>query len=282
MTRSTDIDRALGFTIPRAMRAAASCGSGRCSTRSSPRTPIRPPIEQLLAEALALDRAARLDAQGRRRPADAAGADRGRRRRPAGVRLSRRRAARLCPVTMPTGWPRRRPTRRCSRCSARAISRSPSIRRRPGERYQGIVPLDGDSLAEAARELFRPVRADPEPDPARRPARRRRPAASPAGCCSSICPRARKGASGCTRGSTIPNGSMSRRSAATMGADELADPALPLETLVWRLFNEEDEVRVLPAAPLSRGCRCDADVYRGGARAVSRRRARGDGRRATA
>ena len=40
--------------------------------------------------------------------------------------------------------------------------------------------------------------------------------------------------------------------------DELADATLPLETLLWRLFNEE-EVRVLPGLTLARGCRCDPD-----------------------
>ena len=45
----------------------------------------------------------------------------------------------------------------------------------------------------------------------------------------------------------------------TMGADELADSSIPLDTLVWRLFNEEDEVRVLTAASLVRGCRCSPD-----------------------
>jgi molecular chaperone Hsp33 len=45
----------------------------------------------------------------------------------------------------------------------------------------------------------------------------------------------------------------------TMGADELADAAIPLETLVWRLFNEEDEVRVQGGVTLSRGCRCSPD-----------------------
>src|SRR3546814_10955954 len=44
--------------------------------------------------------------------------------------------------------------------------------------------------------------------------------------------------------------------AQTMGVDELADAGMPLETLVWRLFNEEDEVRVLASTPLVRGCRC--------------------------
>ena len=48
-----------------------------------------------------------------------------------------------------------------------------------------------------------------------------------------------------------------------MGADELADPATPLETLVWRLFNEESEVRVLAATPLARGCRCTPEHIRG-------------------
>ena len=38
--------------------------------------------------------------------------------------------------------------------------------------------------------------------------------------------------------------------------DELLDPALSCEALVWRLFHEEREVRVQEATQLSRGCRC--------------------------
>ena len=38
--------------------------------------------------------------------------------------------------------------------------------------------------------------------------------------------------------------------------EELIDPALPLEGLVWRLFHEEPEVRVQSTIELSRGCRC--------------------------
>ncbi len=48
-----------------------------------------------------------------------------------------------------------------------------------------------------------------------------------------------------------------RALAATLKPDELLDPALSDEELLWRLFNE-DEVRVLPARALSRGCRCNA------------------------
>jgi molecular chaperone Hsp33 len=43
--------------------------------------------------------------------------------------------------------------------------------------------------------------------------------------------------------------------------DELVDECLSMEALVWRLFHEEDEVRVSKGSPLSRGCRCSADYY---------------------
>ena len=47
------------------------------------------------------------------------------------------------------------------------------------------------------------------------------------------------------------------------GVLERLDPALPLETLVWRLFNEEQEVRTLGSVPLVRGCRCNAEHIEG-------------------
>jgi hypothetical protein len=48
---------------------------------------------------------------------------------------------------------------------------------------------------------------------------------------------------------------------ATVTDAELADSDLPLETLLWRLFNE-DEVRVFPAQPLSKCCRCSVEHIR--------------------
>jgi molecular chaperone Hsp33 len=45
--------------------------------------------------------------------------------------------------------------------------------------------------------------------------------------------------------------------AGTMGRDELCDPVLPLEEIVWRLFHEEDQVLVESGATLTKGCRCD-------------------------
>ncbi len=49
---------------------------------------------------------------------------------------------------------------------------------------------------------------------------------------------------------------------------ELVDTSLPAETLLWRLFHEDevrvlpaerDEVRVLPAEPVAFRCDCDAE-----------------------
>ncbi len=44
----------------------------------------------------------------------------------------------------------------------------------------------------------------------------------------------------------------------TLGEDELIDPTLPPETLLWRLFHE-DGVRVFEAHPLRAFCRCSPD-----------------------
>lgn len=44
--------------------------------------------------------------------------------------------------------------------------------------------------------------------------------------------------------------------------EELVDPDLSLEALVWRLFHDEREVRVEAGAPLHRGCRCSVEHYR--------------------
>ena len=49
----------------------------------------------------------------------------------------------------------------------------------------------------------------------------------------------------------------------TIGADELTDAGVPLETLIWRLFNEEKDVRVLASTPIVRGCRCTAEYIAG-------------------
>jgi molecular chaperone Hsp33 len=131
-----------------------------------------------------------------------------------------------------------------------------------GERYQGIVPLDGTSLSEAVEYYF--LQSEQIPSLVRVGMRKR-----PDGSC----------VAGGLFLQHLPEGEVGRERlhtrldhpewehvaalGGTMGADELAEPSLPLETLVWRLFNEEAEVRTLGDTRLTRGCRCTAEHIAG-------------------
>jgi molecular chaperone Hsp33 len=126
------------------------------------------------------------------------------------------------------------------------------------ERYQGIVPLDGDSLADAAESYF--LQSEQIPSLVRLGTRRDADGGLIAGgLFLQHLPEGEEGRDRLHTRLDHPEWEHVQILGSTMGADELADPALSLETLVWRLFNEESEVRVLPATQLSRGCRCDAE-----------------------
>ena len=43
--------------------------------------------------------------------------------------------------------------------------------------------------------------------------------------------------------------------------DELIDSDLSLEAIVWRLFHEEDEVRIIKGHSVVKGCRCSKEHY---------------------
>ena len=44
--------------------------------------------------------------------------------------------------------------------------------------------------------------------------------------------------------------------AQTIRHEELIDPEITLEAMIWRLFHEEREVRIDPLDTIDRGCRC--------------------------
>ena len=120
------------------------------------------------------------------------------------------------------------------------------------ERYQGIVPLDGASLAEAAESYF----AQSEQIPSLI-----RIGVSPDGIAGGILlqhlPEGEDGRDRLHTRLDHPEWEHVAILGQTISTEELVDPALPLETLVWRLFNEEEEVRVLGGAALTKGCRCE-------------------------
>lgn len=127
-----------------------------------------------------------------------------------------------------------------------------------GERYQGIVPLDGATLAEAAQSYF--VQSEQIPSLVRLGLSRDVEGKCVAG--GLFLQHLPEGEVGRERLHTRldhPEWQHVEALGGTMGADELADAAILLETLIWRLFNEEREVRTLQSVPLSKGCRCNAD-----------------------
>lgn len=128
------------------------------------------------------------------------------------------------------------------------------------ERYQGIVPLEGDTLGHAIEGYF----ANSEQLPTL----------------------IRVGVAGSAETGWIAGGllvqHLARRElggerldvvqlhpdwqhvstlAATTSTAELTDPDLAEETLLWRLFHEE-EVRITPGAVPTRGCRCNVTHIR--------------------
>jgi len=125
------------------------------------------------------------------------------------------------------------------------------------ERYQGIVPLDGGSLAEAAESYF--LQSEQIPSLVR--LGQHRDAAGKliaGGIFLQHLPEGEEGRERLHTKLDHPEWHHVETLASTMGPDELADASIPLENLVWRLFNEEPEVRLLAGTELSRGCRCDA------------------------
>lgn len=128
-----------------------------------------------------------------------------------------------------------------------------------GQRYQGIVPLEGASLAEACQAYF----AQSE----QVPTLLRLGVQTTGGHCIAgglLVQNLAEGEEGRERLHVTmahPEWEHVAVLAGSTRPDELVDRALPLEELIWRLFHEE-EVRVAPTARLSRGCRCTPDHYR--------------------
>ena len=128
-----------------------------------------------------------------------------------------------------------------------------------GQRYQGIVPLDGESLAEACQSYF--ARSEQIPTLIRTGVRWDGRHNIAGGLLVQHLPEGEDGRERLHVRMDHPEWEHVATLAGSTRHDELIDPALSLEALVWRLFHEEAEVRVDPLAPLSRGCRCTAQHY---------------------
>jgi molecular chaperone Hsp33 len=128
------------------------------------------------------------------------------------------------------------------------------------ERYQGIVPLEGKSLGDAAQSYF--AQSEQIPSLVRLAAEKRGDHWTAGGLLLQHLPEGEEGRERLHTSLDHPDWPHIAILGGSVKPEELTDSALPLDDLVWRLFHEEDEVRTLPATALSRGCRCDPAYVR--------------------
>lgn len=128
-------------------------------------------------------------------------------------------------------------------------------------RYQGIVPLEGTSLGKAAEHYF----SQSEQIPSFVQIATRHDAdgrCMAAGVLLQHMPEGEVGRERLHVRHDHPEWEHVQALAATLKDDELTDDTLPLSDIIWRLFHEEDEVRVTDPAVIAKGCRCNIDHIR--------------------
>ena len=130
------------------------------------------------------------------------------------------------------------------------------------QRYQGIVPLEGDSLAQACEAYF--TQSEQIPTTIRIASRAGGSGKNGHAAAGLLIQFLADGEEGRERLHVCidhPDWEHVATMAGTISHDELLDPALSLEGIAWRLFHEEDAIRIQPGAKLTRGCRCSEGYY---------------------
>ncbi len=129
-----------------------------------------------------------------------------------------------------------------------------------GDRYQGIVPLEGESLSEACENYF--VQSEQVPTLIRTAVSNGPDGHRAAGMIIQHLADGEEGRERLHVRLDHPEWDHVAILGGSVRHDELLDGALSMDGIVWRLFHEEDEVRIQPGASITRGCRCSADHYR--------------------
>lgn len=128
-----------------------------------------------------------------------------------------------------------------------------------GERYQGIVPLEGASLAKSCETYF--AQSEQVPTLLRVAVRSEGEHCVAGGLLIQHFPEGEEGRERLHAKEDHPEWEHVATMAGSTRHDELVDADLSLEDLLIRLFHEEDEVRVEPLAGMTRGCRCTVEHY---------------------
>ncbi len=128
-----------------------------------------------------------------------------------------------------------------------------------GQRYQGIVPLEGATLSEACESYF--AQSEQVPTLIRVAIRGKGSNTVAGGMLVQHLPEGEEGRERLHVRMDHPHWEHVAIMAGSIRHDELVDPALSLENVIWRLFHEEPEIRVERGPQLSRGCRCTIEHY---------------------
>jgi len=122
------------------------------------------------------------------------------------------------------------------------------------ERYQGVTPIEGETLALCAERYF--AQSEQTPTRVRLAVGRADEGAGPTWRAGGIL--LQNIAEDEARGATAEAWREAQFLFETVGEDELIDPRLSPETLLYRLFHEQG-VRLFPARELAAFCRCSEE-----------------------
>ena len=127
-----------------------------------------------------------------------------------------------------------------------------------GERYQGVTPIEGETLALSAEHYF--AQSEQTPTKVRLAVGQVQTTGAPTWRAGGLILQNIAGDE--TRGSTEDAWETAQAYIATLGEDELIDPTITPERLLYRLFHETG-VRMFTPKPLRAFCRCSQDRIEG-------------------
>ncbi|MEW4467130.1 Hsp33 family molecular chaperone HslO [Parasphingorhabdus sp. JC815] len=130
----------------------------------------------------------------------------------------------------------------------------------PRGRSQGIVPLEGASLAEAVQSYF--MQSEQIPTLVRVAHKVEGNHTVVGGLLVQHLPDGEEGKERLHVRIDHPEWEHVKIMGGSVRNEELLNPNLSMEDLLWRLFSESDEVRLLGGKPLVKGCRCSENHIR--------------------
>ncbi|MEP3466290.1 MAG: Hsp33 family molecular chaperone HslO [Parasphingorhabdus sp.] len=130
----------------------------------------------------------------------------------------------------------------------------------PRGRNQGIVPLEGASLTEAVQNYF--LQSEQLPTLIRVSVEEQDGKVAAGGLLVQHLPEGEEGKERLHVRMDHPEWEHVEIMGGSVASQELVNKDLSLENILWRLFSESDEVRVLSGKPCVKGCRCNEDHIR--------------------